>query len=306
LPDKQFRAVHAIFLLREHKNEQGLSELESLAKREPDDRDLRNLLVSAYVAQGRNTAANDVLQAAIKRNPKDADALQQRADLYLRTGKYSEAEQDIYVVLHSLPDSARAHYSMARILGARGAELRQVQELSETLRLKPDMLSARVELSKLVLRGNGAQEALALLDKAPAPQQKTVEYLAARNRILLAMNRTPEVRKNLDSALAAAQSPELLYQDGLLRVIQKDFAGARRSLETVLKSEPDNTSAAQLLAVSYLSEHNVDKALGALQECSSQRPKSAPMRTLLGIWLARAGRRGEARTALGEAMNMNP
>jgi tetratricopeptide (TPR) repeat protein len=306
LPGKEFKPVHALFLFREGKRADASAELERLAKQSPDDRNLRGLLVSAYVAQGKIAEAEKVLAAALQKNAKDIDALLVRAELYARGGKYKEAEVDLDTVLHFNPESGAAHYSLGKVYGLSGKELEQRQQLGEAVRLAPGLFAARADLAKLLLRSNGAKEALDLLDKTPEPQKETIEYLIARNWVLLALENKPEARKGIDHALARGRPSESLYQDALLRIGEKDYSGGRHSLEEILKTSPDSTTALDLLASSYAAEKNLPKAVQALHDYAAARPHSAPIQTTAGIWLAKAGKRDDARAAFSSARSVDP
>jgi tetratricopeptide (TPR) repeat protein len=305
LPGTEYKTAYAVYLFREGKRGQAVAELEKIVKQNPDDRDFRNLLVSAYVRQLQYTEAAKVVEAALKRNPKDVDALLQRADFSVSAGKLSEAEQDLASVLKFKPNSAQAHLLLGRVYGLKGSDQHQHQELSEAVRLDPNLLVARLELASL-LNADHAPLALAVLDQAPDNQKSAVSYVETRNWVLFALGKTEEVSKNLGKVLAIGRPPDLVYQDAILKLSRQDYAGARQSLEEVLKAYPESTPAVQALAISYSADGKMPKALEILREKASARPQSAPLHHLLGVWLDRAGLRGEARQAFGEAVSSAP
>ena len=302
---KDHKATYAVYLFREGKRTQAVTELEKIVKQDPDNRDYRNLLVSAYVRQDQLPEAQKVVAAALKHNPNDVDALLQRADFYTRDGKTREAEQDLRAILHFKPESALAHYGLATVNGLKGSELTQRQELSEAIRLDPNLLNARLELASLMRIGS-AHDALTLLDQTPERQRNTVAYMVTRNWVLLAMDKNEEVAANLSVALAKARVPEFVYQDALVKINKKDYTGARQSLEEVLKTYPESTSALNALTQSYASAGQMPKAIEVLTDRVSQKPKSAPLHNLLGDWLLKAGRRGEARAEFSAALGAAP
>jgi cellulose synthase operon protein C len=93
--NKQFRPIHAIFLYRTGKKDAGLAELEKLGQSDPDDRNLRTLLVSAYLDRKQTDRAVAVLNAALKRNSEDTSALLEKSELDLKAGRTSDAEQQL-------------------------------------------------------------------------------------------------------------------------------------------------------------------------------------------------------------------
>ena len=304
--DPQFRTLHAIFLYRSGKGNLGLAELEQLRKQYADDREVRKLLVAGYLRAGQSRKAETLIGEALKRNPHDVDALMQRSEFEKRTGKLALAQQDVEVVLRYNPKSAPAHFEFADVLALRGAEAESKQELAEVITLDPSVLPARIRLSKQLLRENHASSALKMLEDAPKAQRQDAEYIAARTRVLLALGRTSEARTALNGALRNSHAPDLLFQDGMLKILDKDFAAGRQSLLEVLQVRPEDVSALELIAISYLAEGQLPKALAFLTQSAGEHPNSSPIRTALGFWLARAGHREEARTNFLKAAEADP
>ena len=91
LPDKQYRPVHAEFLFRSGKRDLAVAEFEKLVAANPEDSELREKLVEAYLTLNRPGDAERVLTAAIRKNGLDQDALMRRSRIYLNAGKYTQA-----------------------------------------------------------------------------------------------------------------------------------------------------------------------------------------------------------------------
>jgi tetratricopeptide (TPR) repeat protein len=305
LSDPMYRSIHVAFLIREGKRDQAITELNQLVKQNPGDRNLRGMLVAAYVQSGRLPEAQRTLDEALKQNPKDVDALLQRSTFFLNAGQLNQTEADLRSVLAYNPQSADAHYGLAKVAALRGSTLVQRQELNEALRLNPQMLAARVDLSAL-LRARDPKEALQALNEAPAAQRQLPAYIVERNWVLMALKDNAELRRSLDTALANNRLPELLYQDALLRCSEKDFAGARLPLEEMLKQQPENMSAVDLLAKTYSAQGNTAKAFETVKAYAAQRPKSPLLLSLVGVWEANASHFAEARQAFSDAAAANP
>ena len=120
LPGAEFKPLHALFLYNQGKRDAALAEFEKLAKEDPNDRGARSRLFAAYVAMGKNQAAQNLVAAALKKNPKDTDALFERAGIWLRSGNVVEAEKDLREVLRFKPDFAEGHAAMAEVDKAKG------------------------------------------------------------------------------------------------------------------------------------------------------------------------------------------
>jgi tetratricopeptide (TPR) repeat protein len=297
LPDAKYTPVHAIFLYQNGKRDAALVEFEKISKDRPDDRTARTRLLQAYIEMNKLPQAESLLVAALKKNPKDVDALLARAKLYLRSGRIQEAQQDLNQVIHFVPNSIPAHMALGAVYEAEGLGQRQRQELGEALRLNPALPESRLQLATSFLAANKPAEALRLLDEAPDPQKQTLLWNVARNRVLLTLRRRAELRAALDRLLPLVRLPELVLQDALLKLAEHDYAGARASAEEVLQRNPEDGTAARVIADSYFGQKQPGKAVERLAQLAAARPNSAPIEDLLAQWRLRTGDAAGARQA---------
>jgi tetratricopeptide (TPR) repeat protein len=305
LPDKQFRAAHALFQLYFGDKDKGIAELAELRKKDPADRYIRNRLIAAYLSQQRLPDAEKMLSEELKKNRKDLDALLQRGQLYLAQGRYGEAEQDLNACLRFQPDLAEARFYLAAVYGARGENLRQRQELNEAVRLDPGMLKARLALAKQFIQGNGAQTALDLLNQAPESQKQLATLITVRNMALLALGNFADAQKGVDEGLRLARTPELLMQDATLKIRLKDMVRGQAELEEVLRQRPGDVKALELLMATYVAEKKVGVGMEKLKSLGS-RSTSPDVQIALGNWLRKYGTADEARAAYEKAKAANP
>ena len=305
LPGKEYKPQHAIFLSRTGKREEALKEFEALAKADPEDRGARTRVVSVYFALGKFPQAESLLAAVLKKNPKDTDALLQESQMYLLQGKTTEAQSALQAILHFTPNSAPAHLALAEVYKRQGMTLSARQELSEALRLDSTQLLARVELAKSYVL-NEPKNALQVLDDAPKQQKQILAIIVERNWALMGLHNTKEARTNLDEALRLGRFPELVLQDGVLRLIEKDYDGARAAANEVLSKNPEEVRAARLIVDSYAAQKQLPKAGERLVQLVAARPNSAGLQYLLGQWQMSTGKVAEARKAFEAAKAANP
>src|SRR5688572_24129164 len=145
LPEKRYKPVHALYLFQAGKQTEALAEFQGLAKADPQHRDLRTQLVSAYLALNQVEEAKKVLSETLKKNGRDVDALLQRSRILVASKNFTEAQNDLNQVLRFRPDSADAHYLLSKVSQGRGQDATRRQELNEALRLDPAHVYARVE-----------------------------------------------------------------------------------------------------------------------------------------------------------------
>jgi tetratricopeptide (TPR) repeat protein len=306
LPDQRYDALYAVFLYQSGKRDAALAEFERIAKEHPDDRTARTRLLEAYFAMNKQPEAQGVLAAALKKNPKDADALFQRSKLYLRTGKAREAQQDLNQITRFLPNDAGVHMALAATYKAQGQPRRERQELNDALGLDKTLLAARFAQVDNFVAGSDLEGALRLLEDAPVPQKKTLPWIIKRNRVLLALHKTKELRVALDQVLPDNKLPELMLQDAILKLAERDFARAREAAEEVLKQNPEEQRAARVVVDSYIVQKQPDKADERLKEIVVAHPNSAPLQNLMGEWHLSRGNLAGARRAWEAAKSTNP
>ena len=306
LPDRQFKAVHALFLMTDKRSDAAIAEMKELLRKDPNDRDLRGLLMRAYLATNKIKDATDLLTTALTKNPKDVDALVQRAAIRITGGQYEDAYKDLMPVMSLKPDLAEAHYLMAKVHQSRGAGGNYRQELEEAVKRDPRHLRARLELVSVLISSNAAQAALELMDKTPADQRRSVAVMVQHTGALMASGRWADAAQEIDAGLKATRAPELLIQDALVKVQRKDAAGARKSLEEALSSNPENTRALEILVGIYRSQGQLDAAIAKVQEYAAQRPQSAVLMQYLGALYVANRQPDRARTAFLAAKAANP
>jgi tetratricopeptide (TPR) repeat protein len=296
-----YRGLLVMAFLRADRASEAEAYLKQVTASQSEDRDARKQLVGLLVGLNRGKEAEALLSQAIEKNAKDSDALLQRTEIYWRSGRIEQAEQDLAKVLQARPNSHEAHFFQAKLHQTRNQARLYQQELREAVRLEPNFLVGRLELAN-ALRANGdAKAALTLLEGAPPSNQRTLAFVVARNWALI-QTRHPDARKMVDAALQVSQSPELLLQDGTLKIEEKQFEAARRAYQTVLDQDPDSTRALGAIAQTYILENQRARATEVIQKHAASRPNSPEMQNLLGSWYTRTGYRTEARQAYQAAL----
>ena len=101
----------------------------------------------------------------------------------------------------------------------------------------------------------------------------------------------------MERGLRTARSPELILQEGILKIKGGNASGARNDAEELLKQNPDDSRAARLLINSYSAQNQLPLAVDRIRRLASERPKSAEIQFELGQVLVASGNRGEGKVA---------
>jgi tetratricopeptide (TPR) repeat protein len=305
LPGERYRHAYAAYLFDDGQREAGIKEFEKLAANAPGDRAARGRLVAAYLLDGRVPQAERVLGAALKDNPNDVDARLQRSQILLRSRRDQEAEADLVQVTHFKPDSAEAHYLLAQIYGSRGDRPRQTAELSAALRYNPGLQPARVTLAQLMTLSNSPDAALEVLNAAPERQKQTLAMLLQRNMANYVSGDKQAFREGVARALQLARSTDVLLQDAVVKLMDRNYAGARASIDEALAQTPDDLRALRAKAFSYTAQNQPSEAERFLTAYGAQS-KSAAVQEYVGEWLWSAGKHDQARAAFARAKAIDP
>ena len=210
LPEKDYRPLYALFLYRSGRHDAALSEFEKQAKSDPNNRNARSLLVSAYVNMNKVSDAENVLAAALKKNPKDNEALLQQGELYLKLGKAVEAEKDLNEFLRFNPDSAEAHSALADAYRLQGQDRKEREELSKALQLAPGQVAIRLALARSFRAAHQPKSALDAIDQTPSAQNGLLALVIERNWALLDLGNMTEAKTGIDRVLSRFKTPEVL------------------------------------------------------------------------------------------------
>jgi tetratricopeptide (TPR) repeat protein len=300
-PDKEYKPLYALFLYRIGRRDAALAEFKKLAKSDPNDRNARTLLVSAYSNMNKLAEAESILAAALKRHPEDSDALLQRGELYLKLGKADASEKDLTGFLHFYPNSPEAHFALAGVYRIRRQDKNERQELSKALELAPGLVAIRLALARSFRAAHQAKAALELVEEAPSAQKRLLPLIIERNWALLEVGNIPEAKAGIDGMLQSFKIPEVLLQRSVVKLLGRDYNGARDDAEESLKGNPEDIRAVSVIAEAHALQKQLPRAIERLRQLATARPKSAPLQNLLGQWYLRADSPGAARKAFEAA-----
>jgi len=241
-------------------------------------------LARIAAAKGGLDSALGEIENALKLAPTDRDAWLMKADL-LRLKNQPEAALAAYrEVLKNNPASSAAHLSIASIYLAENKFAEAQQEIGAARKLSPNNLSVRY-MQALVDFRNGKLDAAR--DNLQEVLKSAPEYPPA---LLLsgAVNYAQGLYEQAASQLGKVldKAPANAYVRKVLAATQAKLGQDAQALATLQPLKPEESNDPQVLALAgdlYLHTNNFTKANQLLEKAASIDPKSAAIRTGLGV-----------------------
>ncbi len=287
--------------------DRALAEFKSGLAIDPNNIDLENHSVEAYLASKRLAEASALNQSVLKQKPKDTLAHIQSARIMLAGGHTDEAVAALRRQVRDSSDLPQAHYFLALAYRQQGSLEAAKSELQETLRVAPQMISAIEELTKLQLAEGNVREAKdsAIRGVQLAPGDASI-------RILLG---TAFLRSG-DAKAAGEQfglAQQLIPNDPTphLRLasvyqVQKNWAAEGRELETAVSLSPQSPEPLSALADFLVSRNERPKAIARIEQSMAIHPTDANIHVILGSLLAGAESSDQAKAEFERAIELNP
>lgn len=301
-PDTTQPTAYARVLAVNGKMEEATAEFQRLFDADPDNRELRALVVVSMLREGRIDDAEEILSAAIEENEQDFDARLQRSEIYLRSNRNDLARADVDVALQVQGTNAKAHYLLAKIHQATGNPTGGRQELGESLRLENDFLLARLDMAQSLLRSVSRRSALDVLDEAPAEQQDNPRLVSGRIWALVALGDYSDALAEVASARERlGELRDLRLQEGVIYAAQGDHSKAEPLLQASLEASPGDLRAYNALVASQMGGGRAEEGLATARRHADAYPSVGALQLAAGTWFARAGRTSDARTYLERA-----
>lgn len=249
---------------------------ESLAKLNPANPGVQNLLGQARAGTGDRAGARLAYETAIKLDASFAQPQVNLAELDIDNRAYDAAANRLTALLAKDAKNIEAMDAFGRLHERRGQLPEAQRWLTKAVETSgPNNVQPALKLVEFQLRNNqpaAAKESTRFLT-AKAPDALPVLFMLAR--VNLANNEIVPARANLSRAATLAnQNPALLLKIALLQSAARDFPGAAYSLSKALIERPDFLPAQALLAEVEMRQGELDKADKRARQIISNHPKS--------------------------------
>ncbi|MEO1766476.1 XrtA/PEP-CTERM system TPR-repeat protein PrsT [Thiobacter aerophilum] len=257
-------------------------ELKNVLQKAPAHREARLLLGRIYVEQGDGVAAEKELRRAL-----ELGAQQEAVLPWL--GRALLLEREYQKVLEEIPAAPKG--SQAAVLFAlRGEAYAALEDMVEARRafeaaraLMPGLPEANRGLAALLLAQGKAEQALQLADESIRDAGDKAEPWVLKGDLMRARGQNREAALAYEEAIR--RNPKHLGAHlalALVRMGEKDFAGAKRYIDQARSLEPRAVPVRLAQAQLWLLEQRFDKARDELQEVLKVAPNNGLAILMMG------------------------
>jgi len=310
--------------------------LRRLSDNSPQSAEAQTILANFYISQNRMPEAETHLHRALEIDPKSGSAVLQLARLQLTEGRKQEAEQNF----KRLEAFSGYESSYGIFLSQEGRHEESLREFERLAKEHPDDRQIRTRLVVAYGRVNRLDDARKTLSDALKKNGKDMEALLQRAQLFLAskeyslaeadLNQVVKLQPDglevhyLLAKLNQARGNLLVYRQQLSQTVtlNPNLLAVRLELAQNLVNAKEGSAALDLLdgapagqrsAIPFLVQRNwalwILDRLPEMRKGIDQGLSVATTIDLLvqdGLWKLRAGRPADARSALQQALKINP
>lgn len=273
--------------------ERAVRHAETLAKAQPKNAALRNLLGSARLRADDDAGAREAFESALLIDPAFLAPQVNLAQLDLRANALDSAIARLNAVLAKNDKYVEALIEMGRVHERRG-QLPEAQRYFEKAddHSPADSLHAALTLVDFQLRNRRPELARDALKRLTGRAPEAMQVLLVSARVQLANGDTSTAKSNLTRAanLANYDAPTLV-QIAMLQLSAGHVPGAAYSLDKALSENPDYLPAHALLTDVEIRQGELAKADARVRKILAKYPKAGIGYALMGdIAMARKQR----------------
>lgn len=274
----------------------GVKVADTLAKLNPGNPGVQNLLGLARAGTGNRDGARLAYEAAIKLDSGFGEPQVNLAELDIDDKAYDTASSRLTALLTKDPKNLNAMDAFGRLQERRGQLPEAQRWLTKAVESSgPDNVQPALKLVEFQLRNNqpaAAKESTKFLT-AKAPDALPVLFMLAR--VNLANSEVVLARANLSRAATLAnQNPTMLLKIALLQSAAGHFPGAAYSLSKALAERPDFLPGQALMAEMEMRQGELDKAEQRVKQIIASHPKAGVGYGLQGDVAKARGQRSAA------------
>jgi tetratricopeptide (TPR) repeat protein len=287
--------------------EQGLKDLEEMAKDFPKDRQIDLRLSEAYLNANRTDEAEKHIRVLLDMRKDDAEAHYLMGRLLAARHQDDKALEQYELAIKARESLFAAYLEKARILLNRGDLESGQNTLNEVLARNRNDVAARGMLAKvLAMRGkseDAMQEAETILQSQPGNE----DALAARAQALQALGRTKDAKESWQKLCdLQPKTAAYWYRLGAVEAAGNDSAAATTHFRKALGLQPNLIPAINDLVFMYLKANRYEAALAELDSLAKTSAPPDELHCFRGRIHEAQGKVAEAEKEFNKTIELNP
>ncbi|HYW42587.1 MAG TPA: tetratricopeptide repeat protein [Bryobacteraceae bacterium] len=248
-------------------------------------------IVEVLMKQGKRSDAGDINAQILKESPSDNDAKAIAATLMLDKGEVNQALIELQAAVTRAPNNGVQRFQLGRAHAMRNEPDLARQEFQKAIELLPAYIEPRMALADLQLNRGEYDGALKTSNDILRIERNHYGALLVRAAALIGMKKYTDARTLLDAMQKAApNSPDVLYQLGLLDMYQLKYKEAEAAFRKSYDLNPANARGLMGVVEVYMAQNKPDQALEVLQAEAAKTPNRMEFRLGAGSIALRAGK----------------
>ncbi|WP_374090769.1 tetratricopeptide repeat protein [Methylomicrobium lacus] len=284
-----------------------LKEIVALDKQGPQSLKARNKLAKLYVGTQRVEEAKALVKNILEENPRDAEALALRGEFALAERRIADAIGDFRAVLVDQPQNIKALklLSAAHLLNNDPVLARENME--KAVEIAPNDESARLDLANLLQQSGKSERAFEQVSAVLKTNPNSKLGLEAAFKHYLSQkqwNNAQDSAKRMQEAFADEGMG--YYLSGIAYQAEGKLDNSVTAFANALSKQPESVEPLTQLTKSFLALKQSGKAVVKLNEIIKQQPNNFVAYNLLGgVYLA-DNKFAEAMSAYSKAKALKP
>ena len=257
------------------------------------------------IQQGKPAEAEALAQQILRDHPNDPNFLRVSGVALMRQGKLEEASKHLSTSVELAPDLADGHEQYGLVLASLGRFNDAAESLQTALRLDPDSKTIHAKLARLQAMQGKNEES-----------QKTRDRMFELNPDWQKMQDAQKLQADGKHAEARKAVKTLLREDpdninalnlmGSICLAQELYSDAEAFLRRAVGLAPDFASAWCVLSTSLKEQKKIEEAVEALEKALSLEPMRAEWHNNLGNLLMVWGKEERALVSMDRTLAINP
>lgn len=295
------------YYLQRNEADRALLEYQAALSVSPNDNNVKNQLVEAYLDSNRLSEAEALNKEVLRKEPANGTALLERGRILLSNGSANDAIAELRRQVSSNPDSPQSHYFLGLAYWRNGDTASAQSELADAVRQFPNFVLANRSLASVYLAQNNLSAAKEYALHSVQLLPSDVDGHLLLGSVLLAQNDLNAAQQEFQSAENLAPlSPGPHFNLALSYIKQNKPADVERELNESLRLSPSFSQALSQLVDYKVSQGQRPAAIARAQEYIAANPADANGHLILGSLYVGGKQFDDGQRELAKAIQLDP